>query len=255
MQCTLYSLLKKERTELRPFEKSTPEELLSGNPYPGRGILLGRTSDGKFAVAVYFIMGRSENSRNRVFAIHDGVLSTRPFDESKVKDPSLIIYNAMRQCGNDLVVTNGDQTDTICDFLSRDQSFRDALCTRCFEPDGPNYTPRISGIIHFGDDDLSYELSILKSADAEGSACCRQFFMYPALPGIGHLIHTYETDGSPIPSFNGEPRCVCVGNDIASFASALWTSLDENNRISLCVRATDLATGESKDIVINKNLL
>ena len=235
------------------YKINTPEELLKGNPYVGRGIVIGKTPDGKKAAAAYFIMGRSENSRNRVFAECDGTVYTRPYDASKVKDPSLIIYAAVRSFENDLIVTNGDQTDTIYDALSAGKSFSDALSTREFEPDAPNLTPRISGILHFADGDFGYELSILKSADAEGSACSRYLFSYPSLPGLGHFIHTYVTDGDPIPTFQGEPERMAVPQDIDEFASQLWENLDENNRISLYVRYTDLSDGGVESRLINKN--
>ena len=236
------------------YKISTPEELLKGNPYVGRGIVIGKTPDGKKAAAAYFIMGRSENSRNRVFAECDGAVYTRPYDESKVKDPSLIIYAAVRSFENRLIVTNGDQTDTIYDGLKAGISFNDALKTREFEPDAPNLTPRISGILNFADGDFDYELSILKSADAEGSACSRYMFSYPALPGLGHFIHTYVTDGSPIPTFQGEPERMAVPQSIDEFASEIWDNLDENNRISLYVRYTDLSDGSIESRLINKNI-
>ena len=235
------------------YKISTPEELLKGNPYVGRGIVIGKTPDGKKAVAAYFIMGRSENSRNRVFAECGGAIYTRPYDESKVKDPSLIIYAAVRSFENKLIVTNGDQTDTIYDALNAGKTFNDALKTREFEPDVPNLTPRISGILYFADGDFDYELSILKSADAEGSACSRYLFSYPSLPGLGHFIHTYVTDGNPIPTFQGEPERIAVSQNIDEFASQLWDNLDENNRISLYVRYTDLSDGSMESRLINKN--
>ena len=235
------------------YKISTPEELLKGNPYVGRGIVIGKTPDGKKAVAAYFIMGRSENSRNRVFAECGGAIYTRPYDESKVKDPSLIIYAAVRSFENKLIVTTGDQTDTIYDALNAGKTFNDALKTREFEPDAPNLTPRISGILYFADGDFDYELSILKSADAEGSACSRYLFSYPSLPGLGHFIHTYVTDGNPIPTFQGEPERIAVSQNIDEFASRLWDNLDENNRISLYVRYTDLSDGSMESRLINKN--
>lgn len=235
------------------YKINTPEELLKGNPYVGRGIVIGKTPDGKKAVAAYFIMGRSENSRNRVFAECGGAIYTRPYDESKVKDPSLIIYAAVRSFENKMIVTNGDQTDTIYDALNAGKTFNDALKTREFEPDVPNLTPRISGILYFADGDFDYELSILKSADVEGSACSRYLFSYPSLPGLGHFIHTYVTDGNPIPTFQGEPERIAVSQDIDEFASRLWDNLDENNRISLYVRYTDLSDGSMESRLINKN--
>lgn len=236
------------------YKINTPEELMKGNPYVGRGIVIGKTPDGKKAVSAYFIMGRSENSRNRVFAEKDGAIYTRPFDESKVKDPSLIIYAAVRSFENNLIVTNGDQTDTIYEGLEKGISFNDSLKSRCFEPDAPNLTPRISAILTFADGDFSYELSILKSSDAEGSNCNRYLFSYPALPGLGHFIHTYVTDGNPvIPTFQGEPERMEMNDSIDEFTSALWDNLDENNKISLYVRYTDLADGSIESRIINKN--
>lgn len=227
--------------------------LIAGNPYVGRGILIGKTPDGKQAVTAYFIMGRSDNSRNRVFVERDGALYTEPFDPSRVKDPSLIIYAALRQYENKLIVTNGDQTDTVYDGLQGGKSFSEALAARCFEPDGPNFTPRISGMLTFGDGDFTYELSILKSVDAEGSDCARYTFSYPAKAGLGHFIHTYVTDGNPLPTFQGEPERVQMLDDIDEFSETLWNALDENNRISLYVRYTDLETGAVGETIINKN--
>ena len=236
------------------YEIKTLTERLEGNTYPGRGIVIGKTADGKKAATAYFIMGRSANSRNRVFTEKDGAIFTEPFDASKVEDPSLIIYAALRNYENKLIVTNGDQTDTIWEGLKAGKSFSQALTTREFEPDGPNFTPRISGMITFGEGDFTYEMSILKSADAEGTACNRYTFTYPALNGLGHFIHTYVCDGNPIPTFQGEPERVAIDNDIDAFTTALWNALDENNKISLYVRYTDLATGECKSRMLNKNV-
>ena len=227
--------------------------LLSGNTYPGRGILIGKSADGKKAVAAYFIMGRSANSRNRVFIERKGEIFTEPFDASKVEDPSLIIYAAVRSYENKLVVTNGDQTDTIVEGLQAGKIFSEALTTREFEPDGPNFTPRISGMLTFADGDFTYDMSILKSVDAAGSACARFTFTYPAKAGLGHFIHTYVCDGSPIPTFQGEPERVALGSDVDAVTEEIWNALDENNRISLFVRFTDLATGETADRLVNKN--
>ena len=224
-----------------------------GNSYVGRGIVIGKSEDGRSACTAYFIMGRSANSRNRVFAERDGVLYTEPYDASLVEDPSLIIYAAVREYGNRLIVTNGDQTDTVYHGLARGKSFSQALQSRCFEPDAPNFTPRISGLLTFGDRDFSYEMSILKSADAAGSACCRYTFSYPALPGLGHFLHTYVCDGDPIPTFQGEPERVRIPNDIDAFADPLWEALDADNKISLYVRYTDLVTGKTETRLINKN--
>lgn len=228
-------------------------DLIKGNAYVGRGIVIGRSADGSKAVVAYFIMGRSANSRNRIFTVREGAVFTEPFDASRVQDPSLIMYAAIRSRGSHLIVTNGNQTDTIYDALSGGRSFIDALKTRTFEPDAPNHTPRISGMLNFGEGDFDYEMSILKSADAQGSGCCRQFFTYPALPGLGHFLHTYVCDGDPLPSFQGEPERVSIPDDIDAFADALWEALDKDNKISLYVRYIDLAGGGSKERVINKN--
>ena len=228
-------------------------EQIKDNSYVGRGIVIGKTEDAKKAAVAYFIMGRSENSRNRIFAEREGEVFTEPFDPSKVADPSLIIYAAIRSFENNLIVTNGNQTDTIYDFVSAGKSFEDALCTREFEPDAPNLTPRISGMLTFADGDFSYKMSILKSADAEGTACNRYTFSYPSLAGLGHFIHTYVCDGNPIPTFQGEPERVAITNDIDEFTNELWENLDEQNKISLYVRYVDLATGETENRMINKN--
>ena len=228
--------------------------LLSGNSYVGRGIVLGKSENGKNAVAAYFIMGRSENSRNRVF-VREGndEIKIYPFDESKVEDPSLIIYAPVRTWQNNLIVTNGDQTDTIRTFLREDKTFEQALDTRCFEPDYPNFTPRISGMITFTPTDFTYKMSILKSADADGSACSRYTFSYSAIPGLGHFLHTYICDGNPIPTFAGEPERVVIPDSIDDFTSEIWDNLDEQNKISLYVRYCNLETGAIEDRLINKN--
>ncbi|MBQ7377404.1 MAG: IMP cyclohydrolase [Clostridia bacterium] len=228
-------------------------ELIRGNSYVGRGIVIGKTADGKKACSAYFIMGRSNNSRNRVFCERNDVLYTEPFDASMVEDPSLIIYAALRKFENKLIVTNGDQTDTVYEGLKKGISFREALNARAFEPDAPNLTPRISGMITFGNGDFTYEMSILKSADAEGSACNRYTFDYAALPGLGHFIHTYVCDGNPIPTFQGEPERVAIPDDIDAFTDALWNALDADNKISLYVRYTDLTSGKEENRLINKN--
>ena len=228
-------------------------ERIVGNPYVGRGIVIGKTPDGKKAVIAYFIMGRRENSRNRVFTIKDGNVYTEPFDASKVKDPSLIIYSAVKSYKNNLIVTNGDQTDTIYDFLCKDKCFAKALFTREFEPDGPNFTPRISGMVTFNQKDFTYQMSILKSIDQEGSDCARYFFDYPAKSGLGHFIHTYVTDGNPIPTFQGEPERVEILDDIDAFTNDIWSNLDSENKISLYVRYTDIESGEIQEKLINKN--
>ena len=225
-------------------------EKLASNTYPGRGIVLGMLPDGKTSVAAYFIMGRSVNSRNRVFMEEPDGIRTEAFDPSKLSDPSLIIYHPVRQMGRSLIVTNGDQTDTIRDFMERGETLEQALRTREFEPDGPNWTPRISGLIQ---PDGSYKLSILKSADPEGSACTRHFFEYPALKGVGHFLHTYETNGDPIPTFFGEPERVALDGDIDTFTAAVWDNLNEDNKISLFVRFTNVETGEFQQRILNKN--
>ena len=228
-------------------------ELINGNPYVGRGIVIGKSESANSAVSAYFIMGRSNNSRNRVFVKRGDDLYTEPFDASKVEDPSLIIYAAIRKTEGGLIVTNGDQTDTVYDGLKAGLSFSDSLKSREFEPDAPNLTPRISGYINFGEGDFTYEMSILKSADALGTACNRYTFSYPSLPGLGHFIHTYVTDGNPIPTFQGEPERVAIPDDIDAFTNDVWTNLNEDNKISLYVRYTDLESGEITERLINKN--
>ncbi len=235
------------------YESLPISHRIKGNSYPGRGIVLGLTEDGANAVAAYFIMGRSENSRNRVFTLRGGELFTEPFDVSKVEDPSLIIYAAVRQYKDQLIVTNGDQTDTVYEGLVVGKSFSEALEQRCFEPDGPNFTPRISGLLTFENGDFSYEMSILKSIDEAGSGCSRYTFSYPAKAGLGHFLHTYVTDGDPLPTFQGEPKRVRMLDDIDEFSETLWAALDENNRISLYVRYTDVSTGAVSETLINKN--
>lgn len=228
-------------------------EYLSRNSYPGRGVLLGVTPDGKSAVCAYFIMGRSENSRNRIFKKRGDDLFTEPFDVRKVDDPSLILYRALGTCENDLVVTNGDQTDTVLSFLESGKSFEEALTGRTFEPDAPNFTPRISGIFSFDGEKSTYKLSILKSLDENGSACARYFYNYPAKRGLAHLIHTYESDGNPLPTFCDEPRRLATENDIDVFAKALWDTLNKENRISLYVRYTALCGRTYTERIINKH--
>ena len=235
------------------YETKTMGERLVGNAYAGRGIVLGKTEDGKHAAIAYFIMGRSENSRNRVFTMKNGALFTEPFDVSKVKDPSLIIYAALRVFENKLIVTNGDQTDTIDTFIKAGKSFSAALATREFEPDAPNFTPRISGMITFGEGNFTYEMSILKSIDEVGSDCARYTYAYPAKAGLGHFIHTYVMDGNPLPTFQGEPERVSVPDDMEAFAKDIWENLNEENKISLYVRYVSLEDGSFKDICYNKN--
>lgn len=227
-------------------------ELIKDNSYVGRGIVVGKSADGKKACAAYFIMGRSQNSRNRIFSEEQGVLYTKPFDESKVEDPSLIIYAAMRSFENKLIVTNGDQTDTVFEGQKHGESFSDSLKKRCFEPDAPNFTPRISAMLSFENGGFSYKMSILKSADAAGSACNRYTYSYEPLNGLGHFIHTYVCDGNPIPTFLGEPERVSVPDSIDEFTSSLWDALDGDNKISLYVRYIDLNSLKEENRLINK---
>ena len=225
-------------------------ELLQAHPYPGRGIVLGRSADGQKAVIIYFIMGRSENSRNRVFEITEDGIRTKAFDESRMTDPSLIIYHPVRVVDGTTIVTNGDQTDTIFDEMSQGKSFADALRTRTFEPDEPNYTPRISAVVYA---DGSYQMSILKSADGNGESVQRYFFDYPQpVAGEGHFISTYKHNGDPIPSFEGEPLRFACPRTIGDFAHGLWQNLNPDNKVSLFARVIDLETGESGDMIFNK---
>ena len=226
--------------------------LLKDNEYAGRGIVIGTSPDRKNAVCAYFIMGRSENSRNRVFVKISETLKTEPFDVSKVSDPSLIIYNAVRKTENSLIVTNGDQTDTVYNLMSDGKSFKESLETREFEPDAPNFTPRISGILYF-ENGFNYEMSILKSIDENGSDCCRYTYSYPSVAGLGHFIHTYNCNGDPLPTFTGEPHRISIKNNIEEFANEIWESLNADNKISLYVRYTDIETGKYTDKIINKN--
>lgn len=235
------------------YEAKSMKDRISGNPYVGRGIVIGKSADGKKAATAYFIMGRSANSRNRVFTVKNGEVFTEPFDASKVEDPSLIIYAALRSLDNRLIVTNGDQTDTIYDGVVTGKSFSESLESREFEPDAPNFTPRISGMLTFADDNFVYEMSILKSLDEDGSDCARYTFSYPSKAGLGHFIHTYVTDGNPIPTFQGEPERVAIPDSIDDFADEIWTNLDANNKISLYVRYTDLTDGSYEEKLINKN--
>ena len=226
-------------------------QLIKGNPYVGRGIAVGKTADGKKAAVAYFIMGRSDNSRNRIFVENGDEVIINPYDASKVEDPSLIIYSPIRKTGNFLIATNGDQTDTIFDYVSNGRSFEEALETRCFEPDGPNWTPRISAILDF-EGELTYKMSILKSADPEGTQCNRYTFSYTAIAGLGHFIHTYVTDGDPIPTFQGEPERINIPDDIDEFTNDIWENLNEQNKIAIYVRYVDLATGETENRMVNK---
>ena len=234
------------------YEIGSMAEKLSTNTYPGRGIVLGVTPDGKKAVAAYFIMGRSVNSSNRVFVQEPDGIRTEAYDPSKMEDPHLIIYHPVREIGQGLIVTNGDQTDTVWEYLARGESWEAALRTRQFEDDRPNWTPRISGLQAM---DGSYKMSILKAADAEGSACARYFYEYPALAGLGHFLHTYVCDGNPvIPTFQGEPERVALCDDIDAFTAELWENLNADNKISLFVRYTDLETRAYEQRILNKHL-
>ena len=233
------------------YETLTMKERIAGNPYVGRGIVIGKSDDGKKAIFAYFIMGRSENSRNRIFVENGEEITIYPYDESKVEDPSLIIYSPVKRVADDVIVTNGDQTDTIEEFLKQGKDFRSALKTRCFEPDGPNWTPRISGILHLANG-FDYQMSILKSADAKGIACNRYTFDYEALEGIGHFIHTYVTDGNPLPTFFGEPERVSIPSDYKAFAKDIWENLDSNNKIALHCRSIDLETGKWEGVTYNR---
>ncbi len=235
------------------YEINKIAPLLAGNTYPGRGIMIGKTPDGTKAAIAYFIMGRSENSRNRVFVEEGLGIRTQAFDPSKLQDPSLVIYAPIKQHENKLIVTNGDQTDTIYDFIKEGKSFEDALLTREFEPDPPNLTPRISGMLTFENNAFTYKMSILKSADPEGSACNRFTYSYVPQAGLGHFIHTYMCDGNPIPTFCGEPERIEIPNCIDEFLDTIWNNLNEQNKISIYVRYVDLATGKAENRLINKN--
>lgn len=235
-------------------------ELLSSNTYPGRGIVVGMSADGNKSMIAYFIMGRSENSRNRIFERFEGGMRTKAFDESKLSDPSLIIYNPYLSFGKNIdIITNGDQTDTVYNYISEHGedgfSFEKALYTREFEPDSPNYTPRISGIVYYSPKNtFCYKLSILKSANGDPRACNRYFYGYNPLHGIGHFIHTYEHDGNPIPSFAGEPTAVELPNTARELSDIIWNNLNAENKVSLFVRAVSLESGEAEEIIINKNI-
>ena len=229
--------------------------LLKGNAYPGRGIVLGRSQDGKYAVVAYFIMGRSENSRNRIFVETQDGIRTQAYDPAKMTDPSLIIYHPVRRVtdedGVTTIVTNGDQTDTLRDFMLEGESYVAALNTREFEPDGPNYTPRISGIVYPSG---SYMLSILKSLDGDSSCCLRHYFTYDApRPGLGHFLHTYQGDGNPLPSFQGEPRPVEIAGDLDTFTGLIWQGLNPENKVSLFTSFIDLETGAAESRIVNKH--
>lgn len=236
------------------MEMLSLEAELQSNAYPGRGIVIGKTPDGTNAVTAYFIMGRSENSRNRVFVEDEEGIRTQAFDPSKLSDPSLIIYAPVRVLGNKTIVTNGDQTDTIYELMDKQMTFEQSLRTREFEPDGPNYTPRISGIMHIKDGKYNYAMSILKSNNGNPDACNRYTFAYEnPVAGEGHFIHTYKCDGNPLPSFEGEPKLVAIEDDMDAFADKIWKSLNEDNKVSLFVRYIDIATGKYESKIINKN--
>ncbi len=230
-------------------------ELLSSNEYPGRGIVIGKSEDEKYAVTAYFIMGRSENSRNRIFVEEGDGIRTEAFDPSKMKDPSLIIYAPVRVFGSQTIVTNGDQTDTIFEGLEKGISFEESLKSREFEPDKPNYTPRISGIMNVENGSFDYKLSILKSNDGDPASCQRFTFFYEnPKAGEGHFIHTYSGNGDPLPSFEGEPVKVGIGGDIDAFSESLYSALNEDNKVSLFVRYIDISDGSFKSRILNKNV-
>ena len=227
---------------------------LSSNAYPGRGIIIGKSDDGLSAVTAYFIMGRSENSRNRVFTRDGSGLRTEAFDPSKLTDPHLIIYAPVRVLDNKLIVTNGDQTDTIYDLMAKAKTFEQALMTREFEDDAPNYTPRISGILNFENEDFNYQISILKSSNGNPDSCHRYTFSYSnPIKGEAHFIHTYMGDGNPLPSFEGEPKLVGTSGNIDEFTDMLWTNLNEDNKVSLFVRYVNLEDGTEETRIVNKN--
>ena len=230
------------------------EKQLQQNAYPGRGIIIGKSANGKYAVTAYFIMGRSENSRNRVFVEDGEGIRTQAFDPGKLSDPSLIIYAPVRVLGNKTIVTNGDQTDTIYEGMDHQLTFEQSLRSREFEPDGPNYTPRISGVMHVENGKFNYAMSILKSNNGNPDACLRYTYAYEkAIPGEGRFIHTYKCDGNPLPSFEGEPKLVDIPNDMEAFTELLWNSLNEENKVSLFVRNIDIATGNYETKIVNKN--
>ncbi len=230
------------------------ENELKANAYPGRGIVIGKSPDGSKAVCAYFIMGRSTNSRNRIFVEDGAGIRTQAFDPSKLEDPSLIIYAPVRVLGNKTIVTNGDQTDTIYEGMDKQLTFEQSLRCREFEPDGPNYTPRISGIMHMENGGYNYAMSILKSNNGNPDACNRYTFAYEnPVPGEGRFIHTYMHDGDPLPSFEGEPKLVKMYDDIESFTDMLWNSLNEDNKVSLFVRYIDIQTGKTETKIVNKN--
>lgn len=228
---------------------------LSSNTYPGRGIVIGKSADGKYAVTAYFIMGRSTNSRNRVFVVDGEGIRTQAYDPAKLEDPSLVIYAPVRVLGNKTIVTNGDQTDTIYELMDKQQTFEQSLRTRTYEPDGPNYTPRISGIMHIENGSYNYAMSILKSNNGNPDACNRYTFAYEnPVAGEGHFIHTYMGDGNPLPSFEGEPTWVGIEGDIDAFTKMIWDNLNEENKVSLFVRYIDIESGKYETRIVNKNV-
>ena len=236
------------------MEMLSIEKELQGNSYPGRGIIIGKSKDGTKAVTAYFIMGRSANSRNRIFAEEGEGIRTQAFDVSKLEDPSLIIYAPVRVLGNKTIVTNGDQTDTIYEGMDRQLTFEQSLRCREFEPDGPNYTPRISGILHIENGKYNYAMSILKSNNGDPACCNRFTFAYEnPLAGEGRFFHTYMGAGNPLPSFEGEPKLIGIPDDMNAFADTLWNSLNEDNKVSLFVRYIDIATGKYETKIVNKN--
>ncbi|SFG12798.1 IMP cyclohydrolase-like protein [Lachnospiraceae bacterium C7] len=237
------------------MKMSSLREELSSNTYPGRGIVIGKSKDGKHAVTAYFIMGRSENSRNRVFVEEGEGIRTQAYDPSKLTDPSLIIYAPVRVLGNDTIVTNGDQTDTIYELMGKGQTFEQSLRTREFEPDAPNYTPRISGIMHIQDNEFDFAMSILKSNNGNPECCNRYTFTYDKpVAGEGRFIHTYMGDGNPLPSFEGEPTLVDIEGDIDTFTNLVWKNLNDDNKVSLFVRYINIETGKYETRIVNKNV-
>lgn len=236
------------------MQKVSLSETLKGNSYPGRGIVIGRSEDGRYAVTAYFIMGRSVNSRNRVFVRQDDGIRTEAFDISKLSDPSLIIYAPVKVLDDITIVTNGDQTDTVYDLMSQGRTFEEALRTREFEPDAPNYTPRISAVLKAKAGEMEFAMSILKSDDGDAGYCIRNTYSYPGCPaGEGRFIHTYMMNADPLPSYEGEPEKVDITGDIDEFSALVWDSLDEDNKVSLFVRYIDIETGRYDTRIINKN--
>ena len=237
------------------MDKLSLAQELSSNTYPGRGIVIGKSADGKYAVTAYFIMGRSTNSRNRIFVEDGEGIRTQAYDPAKLEDPSLVIYAPVRVLGNKTIVTNGDQTDTIYEMMDKQQTFEQSLRTRTYEPDGPNYTPRISGIMHIENGSYNYAMSILKSNNGNPDACNRYTFAYEnPVAGEGHFIHTYMCDGNPLPSFEGEPTWVGIEGDIDEFTQMIWDNLNEENKVSLFVRYIDIESGKYGTRIVNKNV-